>query len=163
MTQYVWRIVAIELTSIFVGNLIWWWLEKRRQRRKAEEGRELPTRSRPLGVCHRRKMTRPSLPEFVARIKLPSGAAYPSCPSGDTEYADDYGKALAAGVPPGFEPVRSRANGRWAVDSDGNTLVMLRATTQENALAMALERADLAEKELAHLRAVIAKVVGRGG
>jgi hypothetical protein len=39
-------------------------------------------------------MKEKQLPEFMIRVRLPSPDGYPSCPSGDTDYEEDYKEAI---------------------------------------------------------------------
>lgn len=94
-----------------------------------------------------------TIPRFVIRVKLPSSAGYPSCPSGDTDFEVDRHEAITAATPPGFKVIPPRSGHQWALDSEGYTLILLESTDPGNALAMALARAEVAEEQLAVLRA----------
>ena len=91
-------------------------------------------------------------PEYVIRVKLPSAAGYHSSPSGDTEYEIAYDKAIHDALPPGFEVASLKTNERYAVDSEGRSMVLIRPKRgQENALVWYME-------EHGRLRDVILKI-----
>jgi hypothetical protein len=76
--------------------------------------------------------------EFMMKVKLPSPAAFPSCPSGDTDYDDAYRSAIFAEKPMGFEIAWPRLNQKWPVDSEGFTWVPLYLSSSKDALHVAL-------------------------
>ena len=65
-------------------------------------------------------------PEFMIRVKLPSPSAYPSCPSGDTDYESDYRQAVSAAMPEDFELVTERPGVANPRDSEGYTYLRIR-------------------------------------
>jgi hypothetical protein len=68
-------------------------------------------------------MKKKPAPEFYIRVKLPSSSAYPSCPSGDTDFEEAYSAAVKAALPPGWALVKQRSGFRPATDSDGMSLL----------------------------------------
>jgi hypothetical protein len=65
----------------------------------------------------------PQEPETYIRVKLPLSSAFPSCPSGDTDFAEAMEAAILAAMPAGWTVVKPRANYRAPVDCDGLTLL----------------------------------------
>lgn len=95
--------------------------------------------------------------QFMIRVELPSPSAYPSGPSGDTEYYTAYKDAIFASLPDGFEVFWPRAGQRWPVDSEGYTFVPLYLGDEsrvERPMRL-LHRMDEMYKEITALRAWI--------
>lgn len=96
--------------------------------------------------------------DIVVRVKLPSSAGYHSSPSGDTEYAEDYSKAMKEAMPPGFQPVDNPTSGR-VKDADGFTWIRVRCIegAGENQLAYWIQREQDARDELARVKKKVAE------
>lgn len=95
---------------------------------------------------------------FVMKVKLPNSNEFHSGPSGDTEYEEAHRKALFANKPDGFEIRYKRSGVEWPVDSSGFTWVPLYVSVERDGIAMALERADRAERSLREIREKITQI-----
>ena len=91
--------------------------------------------------------------EYVVRVKLPSSDGYHSGPSGDTEYDQDYTKAIFAAKPEGFE-VAWQSRDTWPKDKDGMTWVRLYCTDQKKAVEYFMDRADLLRKQIERMKKI---------
>lgn len=92
------------------------------------------------------------IPEYMIRVKLPDSSHYAACPSGDTEYDEAYKKAIFDAKPDGFEVKWPRRNEKWAMDSEGYTLVPLKCTDEKVALARWMRRCQEQELQLLKLK-----------
>lgn len=99
--------------------------------------------------------TEKPVPEFMVRVKLPSGCDYWASPSGDTAFEEAFDKALAEATPPGFNPVYPRGNECWPVDSEGFTFVRLQCTDEKSALAYWMAEAQKWQAELRRIKKAI--------
>jgi hypothetical protein len=77
--------------------------------------------------------------EYIVRVKLPEAGSYPACPSGDTDYEDDFRKAIFAAKPEGFE-VDWTTQRDWPKDNRGYTWVKLYVTDKKRAIEFFMNR-----------------------
>lgn len=91
-------------------------------------------------------------PLFMVKVSLPSAGGYACCPSGDTEYEEDFNKALKKAVPPGFEVIHPKLLERWPMDSNGMTWVPLRLVDEGKGIAYWMRRAKELEKKLEKIK-----------
>ena len=96
--------------------------------------------------------------EYIMRIKLPSSGGYASCPSGDTEYAEDYQRAILANLPQGFE-VAWKTKETWPKDRDGLTWVKLYCTNRDDAMNTWRQSAVDAQREVERLKAIARQII----
>lgn len=75
-----------------------------------------------------------SHPIAMIKVKLPSPSGFHSSPSGDTEYQEAWGKAMAAAMPAGYGYTNPRFNEKWPVDSNGLTWVPIYCLNRDDAL-----------------------------
>ena len=95
--------------------------------------------------------------EYVVRVKLPSSAGYPSCPSGETDYERVYNDTIFAAKPEGFEVSWATKN-LWPTDKDGKTWVLLYCTDQKKAVQYFNERMITFEKKVEEFRELSKKL-----
>lgn len=88
--------------------------------------------------------------EFMCRVKLPSG---------DADYAEAFRAAILAVKPVGFEVRWPKLNEKWAVDSEGYTLVPLYLTDEKQAVAYWMDRGNRAEKRLKEIQDAIRRLL----
>ncbi len=100
------------------------------------------------------------LVEYMVRVKLPNPAGYHCSPSGDSEYEDAYRQAISEARPPGFEVRWPRAGQKWAVDSEGYTLVPLYLAGKEEALDYWMAEYQRAAKWIARVRDAVKLPLG---
>ena len=98
-------------------------------------------------------MSKTATVEYVVRVKLPSSAGYHSGPSGDTEYEDDYNKAIFAAKPEGFE-VAWPSKDTWPKDKDGMTWVRLYCTDQKKAVEYFQDRSESLRNQVERMKEI---------
>lgn len=102
--------------------------------------------------------------EFMVRVQLPNPNNYHSSPSGDSQFDDDYKKAIFDNKPPGFEVMWPRLNEKWPIDSEGYTYVRLYLSDQtqvgngQDRLIFWVDEANKNSKALKELKAKLRKL-----
>lgn len=91
-------------------------------------------------------------PEFMMRVKLPDSGSYHSSPSGDSDYEEAYNKAIFDVLPPGFEVKYPRLGHKWAVDSEGYSLVTLICTDNTVSLNYYMKKSAEIEQRFQKLK-----------
>lgn len=96
-----------------------------------------------------------NLPDFMVRVKLPSENAYPSCPSGDTDYEIAYDKAVKKATPAGFEVIEERLGVANPKDSSGYTYLRLRCVDKQLDLGNLFAEVERLRKKIGRLQGVL--------
>lgn len=99
-------------------------------------------------------MTKNTL-EFMIRVKLPNPGAYSGSPSGDSQYEDDYNKAIFDIKPPGFEVSWPKLGHKWPSDSLGFTYVPLYISDEKSGLYYYIERVHELEDKLEKIKKAV--------